>query len=291
MPRSIAAALVPLALLAPCAARGATPRADHVVVVVMENRAYDQVRSLPYAASLIAHGALFTRSHAITHPSQPNYLELFAGEMLGVFTDECPPPGVPLTAENLGHACEAAGLTWRAYCEGLPAAGSDTCSYDGDPGDGLYTRKHAPWTLFSNLTQSNARPWSDFAADLAARRLPALAFVLPNNCHNSHNLVPGCGPAEADAWMAEALPPVLRALGPRGVLILTWDEDDKKTDNHILTVFAGPLVRPGAVSAQPVTHLTVLRTICDLLGLKPIGAAAREAPIRGVWAVSPAPTR
>jgi hypothetical protein len=68
-------------------------------------------------------------------------------------------------------------------------------------------------------------------------------------------------------------------------VILTWDEDDSAAGNHILTVFAGGLVDPGVVSGRFVTHYTIVRTICDVLGLAPFGQAAVEAPIDDVWLV------
>jgi acid phosphatase len=43
----------------------------------MENGSYDDVignRSAPYLNALARSGALFTRSFAVTHPSEPNYL-------------------------------------------------------------------------------------------------------------------------------------------------------------------------------------------------------------------------
>jgi len=250
--------LLALALVTGGAARaGATPvpHLDHVVVVVMENKSYDEVRSQPYTASLIAQGASFPASFAVTHPSQPNYFALWAGSTLGVSNDNCPPAGAPFAAENLGHACEAAGLTWRAYSEDLPFAGATGCSYNGSTSTGLYTRKHDPWTWCSNLDHSRERPYADLAADLAAGTLPNLAFVVPNNCDNTHNSSSSaCSITHGDDWLHGALPQILAALGPHGLLILTWDEDDSSANNHILTVFAGAPVIPGAVSGTSINH-------------------------------------
>jgi len=56
---------------------GRLPRPDHVVVVMMENHAYSSIigdSSAAYLDSLAAQGASFTRSYAVTHPSEPNYL-------------------------------------------------------------------------------------------------------------------------------------------------------------------------------------------------------------------------
>jgi len=276
------AAVAALAAITP--ARAATPPFDHVVVVMMENKSYDQVRTQPFTMSLMAQGATFTNSFGVTHPSQPNYIAFWAAGLLGVTNNNCPAPGSPFFAPNLGQASEAAGLTWRAYSENLAVAGSAACSYDGSASSGLYTRKHAPWTQFANLNHANERPYTDLAADLAGGTLPNLAFVVPSNCHNSHNSpTVGCTVPDADAWLAANLPPILTGMGPNGVLILTWDEDDNISGNHVLTVFFGSRVLPGAISTQTVTHYTVTRAICDMLGIAPFALARGEAPITDIW--------
>ncbi len=256
------------------------PRLDHIIVVVMENKTYDQVRVLPYAAGLIASYASFSNSYGLTHPSQPNYLALWGGDTFGVTSDACPAPGSPYSAENLGHACEAAGLTWRAYSENLPEAGSSVCTADNS----LYTRKHDPWTNFSNLDHLNERPYSDLAADISGGTLPNLAFVIPNNCDDSHNTTQGCTAEFGDTWLSNNVPAMIQAVG-NGIVVLTWDEDDSslRNNNHILTVFAGPPVQSGYVSTQILSHYTVLRMICEALGIQPFGFAAGQFSITDVW--------
>jgi acid phosphatase len=251
------------------------PSLDHVIVVIMENKNLDQVARAPYVSSLVTNGASFSAYHAIAHPSQPNYLALWSGSTQGVTSNECPLRGVPWSRENLGHLCERAGITWRAYCEDLPTAGSAACQSSV----GEYARKHAPWTNFDNLDHSNERPYTDLARDIAAGRLPSLAFVIPNNNNNTHNRRVPYG----DAWLAGNLPAMIDAVGPHGVVLLTWDENDHGPTNQILTVAAGGAVKAGFVSAREVNHFTLLRTICDALALSPPGLAAREAPITDIW--------
>lgn len=253
------------------------PLLDHIIVVVMENHSYDQVRFLPYTASLIAANSSFSASYALTHPSQPNYIGMWAGALLGVSNNTCPAPGSPFSAQNLGYACESAGISWRAYSEDLPAVGSSLCTAAG----GLYVRKHCPWTNFGNLDHNNERPYTDLAIDIANNALPRLAYVIPNQCNNSHD----CPTTVGDNWLAANLPAMIDAVGSNGVVILTWDEDDSQSANHILTVFAGPTVHAGYVSPGTVNHYTVLRTICDALGIAPFGGAIGQAPIIDVWNV------
>lgn len=74
------------------------PPPAHVVIVVEENHAYDDVmgsKSAPYINSLANSGTLMTRSFAVTHPSEPNYLALFAGDTLGLASDACPSAPAP----------------------------------------------------------------------------------------------------------------------------------------------------------------------------------------------------
>jgi len=266
------------------------PPHDRVIIVVMENKSYDVARIQPYTMSLQAQGATFARSFATSHPSQPNYLSLFAGWDINVTSDACPAPGSPYSLENLGHALEAQGKTWRAYSENLAVVGSTACSYDGSASTGLYVRKHAPWTYFNNVDHTNERPYSDLAADIAANTLPNLVYVIPNNCHNTHNsTTPGCNTAAGDVWLSTNLPPLIGALGPNGLLILTWDEDDNGSGNHILTVFVGPKVQPGFVSNISVSHLSVVRTISDAFGLASFNQAAVASPILDVW-ITPVPS-
>ncbi len=72
---------------------GIVPTPAHTVVVVLENHAYSEVigdSAAPFINRIAAHGAVFTDSHAITHPSEPNYLALFSGSTQGVTSDSCP---------------------------------------------------------------------------------------------------------------------------------------------------------------------------------------------------------
>ena len=277
-------------LLVPAlAAATPVPAHDRIVVMVMENKNFFTASTAPYTQTLMAQGATFNRSFAVAHPSQPNYFALYAASTLGLTSDACPAPGSPFSAENLGHTLEAAGKTWRAYSENLPTVGGTACSYDGSASTGLYTRKHDPWTYFSNVDHQRERPYSDLAADLAANTLPNLSFVIPNNCHNSHNnTTPGCTATDADNWLSQNVPPILNALGPNGLFVLTWDEDDSASGNRILTVFIGPHVQAGVVSNVSVSHYTMVRTWCDALGITPMNQAISETPIDNVW-LNPVP--
>lgn len=252
------------------------PRPAHIVVVVLENRSFSEIidgSQAPFIKSLAGSGALFTASSAVTHPSEPNYLALFSGSTLGVSGDPCP---LGFTGPNLAAQLSAAGLSFAGYSEGLPAAGSLTCS------SGDYARKHAPWTNFGNIPRSVGKPFSDFPAGRYAR-LPTVSIVIPNLCHDMHDCSVGAG----DAWLRANLGGYARwAMSHSSLLIVTWDEDDGSQSNQIATIFAGQDVRPGSY-ATPITHYSVLRTIEQAYGLPPTGQAAQTPPITQIWRRQP----
>jgi phosphatidylinositol-3-phosphatase len=248
------------------------PRPRHTVIVMMENHSYGEVigsPQAPYLNSLARHGALFTRSFAIGHPSEPNYLALFSGSTHGVTSDACP---VYFRAPNLGHDLLAAHLGFAGYSEDLPDTGSLACS------SGEYARKHVPWTDFRNVPGSVSRPFSRFPAGHLAR-LPAVTFVIPNLCDDMHD----CGVGTGDAWLRRHLGGYARwAMTHDSLLIVTWDEDDGTVANHIPTIFYGQPVRPGRYRER-ITHYSVLRTIEAAYGLRYDGHAASTPPITNVW--------
>ena len=110
---------------------GAVPEPTHTVVVVMENHSYAEIMgnpAAPFINTFAGHGALFTRSYAITHPSQPNYLALFSGGTQGITDDSCPHQ---FTAPNLAADLRTAGKSFAGYAEDLPGPGSPVCSAGG----------------------------------------------------------------------------------------------------------------------------------------------------------------
>ena len=73
----------PLVTPAPTPIPSSVPTSgDHVFVIVMENHAYQQVWNTangPYITSLGNAGGVASNYFAITHPSLPNYLDIFGG--------------------------------------------------------------------------------------------------------------------------------------------------------------------------------------------------------------------
>jgi hypothetical protein len=255
----------------------ALPHFDHVIVVVEENHGYDEIAGsaeAPYINALVAQGAVFTDSHAVAHPSQPNYLALFAGSTFNVFGDSCPQH---LAGDNLAGELAAHGLRFTGYSESMPQAGFTGCSYGGSFFNPLYARKHTPWSDFAALPISDNQPFSAFPS--AFSQLPEVSFVVPNQQHDMHS---GSITA-ADTWLRDNLGAYADwAPTHNSLLVLTWDEDDGSTSNHILTVFLGAHIHPGSYD-ETITHYDVLRTIEALYGLSYTNQAASATTITDVW--------
>jgi hypothetical protein len=256
----------------PALAAGGVPRPDHIVVVVEENRGRGQVignPQAPYLNALARGGADMTRSFALTHPSEPNYLALFSGSTHGVHGDPCP---LTVHGPSLGSELLAAGLTFADYSESLPSAGSPVCS------SGYYDRVTNPALTFPDIPRSDVLPFSSLPRTFS--QLPTVSYVIPNLCHSMHS----CGGVpEGDRWLKANLGTYADWAGTHNsLLIVTWDEDNYTAVNHIATIFYGAGIRPGAYSER-INHYNVLRTIEDAYGLPHAGASATAAPIRDIW--------
>ncbi|BBZ49277.1 acid phosphatase [Mycobacterium heidelbergense] len=252
----------------------ALPRPAHVVIVVEENRSEGNIigsKSTPFINALAAHGANMAQSFAEAHPSEPNYLALFAGNTFGVTKDVCPVNGGAVP--NLGSELLAAGYTFIGYAEDLPAVGSPVCSA------GKYARKHVPWANFTNVPAANSLPFSAFPMGNYAN-LPTVAFVIPNNENNMHDGSIAAG----DAWLNRQLSGYANwAVANNSLLIVTWDEDDSSSSrNQIPTVIYGAHVQPGTYNEQ-ISHYSVLSTLEQMYGLPKTGNAVNAAPIATIW--------
>ncbi len=254
-------------------AAAAVPQPAHVVIVIEENRAAANIignRSAPFINALAAGGANMVASFAETHPSEPNYLALFAGNTFGVTKDSCPVNAG--AAPNLASELLAAGYTFAGFSEGLPAVGSPVCSA------GKYARKHVPWANFTNVPPADSLPFSAFPTGNYAA-LPTVSFVIPDNDDNMHD----GSIARGDAWLNQKLSGYANwAVANNSLLIVTWDEDDGGPRNQIPTVFYGAHVRPGTYGEQ-ISHYNVLSTLEQMYGLPKTGYAANAPAITDIW--------
>jgi hypothetical protein len=199
----------------------AVPRYSHIIVIVEENKDYDQILDpavAPNIASLAAKYGNATRFYGEVHPSEANYVALLGGDTFGIHDDDaffcksgstdplCAGAAEPgytdhtVHAPHLGQQLQDVGLTWKGYYEDLPAPGSlavtaTTPDYDdGSRKTALYASKHSGFVNFASVQADPQRAarlvgFDQLRADLAADQLPSFALVVPNQCNEMHGLV------------------------------------------------------------------------------------------------------
>jgi phospholipase C len=254
-------------------AASTVPQYSHVVVVMEENHSYDDIigdtTDAPYFNQLANSGALMTSSYAVTHPSEPNYLALFAGSTFGLSSDKCPVSEG--TTANLGSELIAAGYTFAGYSEDLPSTGSTACT------SGDYARKHSPWVNFSNVPKSDSLPFTSFPTDYST--LPTVSFVIPNLQDDMHD----GSISQADTWLNDNLAAYATwAASNNSLLIVTWDEDDYTESNQIPTIFYGAGVTTGTYD-ENINHYNLLATLEQMYGLSQVGNSSGATPITDIF--------
>jgi phosphatidylinositol-3-phosphatase len=244
---------------------------DHVVWIVMENHAYDQIigsSEAPYLNKLAGQAGLATNFYAEAHPSLPNYIAMTSGSPQGI-TDDNPPADHPLSVPSIFSLLPGGGS--RSLEESIPANCSRTDS-------GNYAVRHNPQVYYTNLhgdcAQDNV-PLAD-PPDISAR----FTFVTPNLINDMHNGTV----ADGDTWLSAFVPKLLAsaeyAAGGTAVFI-TWDEDDDLSANHIPTFVIAPSVAPGTHASTKLDHFSMLRATQEMLNLAPLlGNAATAVDMR-----------
>lgn len=258
-------------------ARPAGAHPTKVLVVIEENHSLSQMLSqMPYLAGLSNRYGYATRWKALTHPSEPNYLGIVGGSTFGV-TDDRPPA---INASQVGPApsvfsqARQAHRTARTYAESMPS----NCSTRDQ---GAYAVRHNPWTYFSAdraACSANDLNTDTFRADAGANRLPNVGFLIPNLDNDAHD----GSLARADLWLKSNLAPVLASTdftSGRLTVIVTADEDDRRSGNVVLTSVLTPRVHHLVVTT-PLTHYSLTRFIAEVLGVAPLGQG-RGAPDMG----------
>src|SRR5206468_374914 len=153
--------------------------------------------------------------------------------------------------------------------------------YNGDK-KGAYVHRHNPAANWigsgtHQIPATTNQPFSAFPSDYT--KLPTVSLVVPNvNCDMHDGSI-----SKGDTWLENNLKKYIKwAKTNNSLFILTFDEDDAKHGNHIVTIFCGSMVRSGKDIIQ-IDHYRVLRTIEDMYGLRYAGNAANVKPITNCW--------
>jgi hypothetical protein len=260
------------------------PITGTVFTIVLENHDEDVVEEdMSYLESLAQAYARAGAYFADHHPSLPNYLLMTSGRDHGVEDDDGPDAHPIDGNENLADQLDAAGITWRAYMEGM----GEPCK-TSDGGD--YAVRHNPFVYYTSLSGDVARCQEHivdmsehFSADLEADAFRYM-WIAPDLCNDMHD----CDPGTTDAWLGQVVPQILESKGYQdgGAILFLWDEGG----GDLTYVFGGDqtipfvlvsedVVSPGFVSDILYSHDSYLATIEDAFEMPRLPATVDSTPM------------
>jgi len=279
---------------------------------MLENQGYSQVFSaggatscsssgMPNLCTLAAANGVALHFYANSHGSLLSYLfntsgSSWKGKPYDCTGTACASAGV-IKGDNIVHALNNAGKTWRGYFEDMPV-----CGYMGGS-SGNYTAHHNPFKWYSDVAhsttdqQGNMCPFTQLALDLGQNALPNFGYIVPN----LRNDAEGTGSQSASALLSTADKWIKTNIGPGpgtllssapfqpggdGILIVTFDEarvkgksGDKSSDDacsptkssgcggHVAFVMIGPNVIARSTASATYHFQDMLHTILHRLGI------------------------
>jgi acid phosphatase len=261
-----------------------TAEPTKVLVVVEENHSYQQMKDgMPYLFSLSTKYGYATHYTAIRHPSEPNYLAIAGGSTFGIADDRSPAAnsGQLGSAKSVFDQALDNGKTAKTYAEDMPKP----CHvYDYPADNPSYAVRHNPWVYFDASRQrclTDDVPLTDFAKDATGNHLPNIGFLVPNLCHDAHS----CPLGSADDFLKSTLPAVLEShdfTSGHLVVVVTADEDDKKSGNEVLTSVLSTRLSHKVVTS-PLTHYSLSRYLSEVVGAQPLLDAAKAPDMRAAF--------
>lgn len=275
-----------------------------VFVIVMENHNWADIKdssSAPYINNVLLPSASYAEQYYSPpgiHPSEPNYLWLEVGTSFGISNDRDPSSNHQATANHLVTLLSKAGIAWKSYQEGITGK---TCPLVGS---GLYAPKHNPMVYFDDVTDggiaasasciAHERPYSELAGDLQNNTVARYNFITPDLCHDMHNPI-GCRPSNSikngDNWLAAEVPRITASVPYKqgGVLFITWDEGEGKSDGPIGMIVLSQYARgAGYSNTTHYTHRSTLRTVQEIFGVTPLlGDAAKATDLSDLFKTFP----
>ncbi|KAK8172121.1 phosphoesterase family-domain-containing protein [Phyllosticta citrichinensis] len=189
---------------------------DRIAIIWLENTDYDKAVGDPSLAWLAAKGITLDSYHAVTHPSQPNYLASISGDYQGMklvkISSHDDLSNFPSNVSTVLDLLEAKGISWGEYQEDMPYTGFTGLEYLNQVnGANDYVRKHNPAgknseigrdvevlilcaVSFENVNLheerlANIKNTTLFWEDLEADTLPQWMFITPNMSMSSRRRI------------------------------------------------------------------------------------------------------
>ncbi|KAI1768914.1 phosphoesterase-domain-containing protein [Hypoxylon sp. FL1150] len=230
---------------------------DRLAIIWLENTDYDLAIGDPNLAWLAQRGITLSNYHALTHPSQPNYIASVGGDYFGMQHDDF--TQVVQNVSTIIDLLEDKGISWGHYQEDMPYSGFEGLAYvNQQNGKNDYVRKHNPAISYN----SNAglidrlaciKNLTVFSQDLAAGTLPQWMFITPNMTSDGHDT----SVTVAGTWTRNFLEPLLS--DPRfmdnTLVLVTFDENETYSiQNRVLGILLGDAVPADLVNTTDESY-------------------------------------
>jgi hypothetical protein len=173
--------------------------------------------SLPNYAAMITGDWIGTDVIGNSIPSgQPGGHTYPPNSVVGISDDDSPsvatdypvPPALAsfhrwtINLPSLAGQLVNAGKDWRAYLQNIPEAGTHIANWPGDVNTAkLYAVKHNPFPYVAEVQNDPAQfakqvPLEQLFSDLGTKNVPALSYIVPDQCRDMHglgNILAPCG--------------------------------------------------------------------------------------------------
>lgn len=236
----------------PTGTTGATPKVNHVWLIVLSNQGYAKTFGDPASQSylvtdLVSQGSVVPNYYAVAQGELANRTALVSGQgPTWQLTRGCPKytdivPGTldaatntiqgdgcvfPDTTRTIGDAIAGTGKTWAAYVEGAgDGAGCSTPTINSSN----------PLAYFKSVVASPNCPYTVYgldalSSDLTAAKSPAFSLVVPDSCHDGSDqpCAPGAaaGLSSSDGFLRDTVPRIMASQDylDGGLIAITFDQ-------------------------------------------------------------------
>jgi len=266
--------------LHPCLGAPAPVQWQHVIVLVYENKQYDDViGTAPYitrlaeeCATVIGWKDADTRvdgSDDGDYHSKPSYATLTNGvspSVHGLTSDDY---DTTTNQDNIFNQLNLAGKSFKDYYDA--EAGGCSVRFEGDYHDAIRY-----YTNVADICDAHDVPLTNFMTDLNNGNLPAFSLILPSNVHNMHDGDLAMGDAYAHNLLGAIFNSPAYAKGDVAIFFM-WDEGTANNDSKVSipNVLIAPSITAGTIvsvqSGNPISHFSALRTWEEMLGLPLLG--------------------
>jgi phospholipase C len=210
-------------------------------------------------------------------------------------------PLPPQTARTIGDTLSAKGITWAWYAGGWDAALADGRRPPGEKRKVIYTREdgaenfqphHQPFNYFQRFApgtpdrELHLKDEADFMADIAAGKLPAVAFYKPVGRLNQHPSYTDI--LSGDAHLANILERLRKSPQWEHMLVIvTYDENGGFWDHvpppsgpgwgdrwgpatRTPAIIVSPFAKRGHVDHTAYDTTSILKLMTSRFGLEPL---------------------